>query len=55
MATFIILRHPVTILVTAFTKTDKFDLSTKRENRKRHAQGPDPTSQTFCYMNAFVC
>ena len=24
-ATFIILRHPVTILVTAFTKTDKFD------------------------------
>ena len=28
MATFIILRHPVTILVTAYTKTNKFYLRT---------------------------
>ena len=25
MATFTILRHPVTILITAFTKADKYD------------------------------
>ena len=38
MATFIILRYPVTILIAAYTKTNKFDLA----GPPRDIQEPDP-------------